>query len=105
MAIDLEWGLHGVLPDNPKRVWGARAIHHVQAKGFELLPDRQTKVNLDEEFVVWLNTVALPALRGRVTKWRGGSAVEEFALNTNTYHLRASTQASYGYVYITTWED
>jgi len=85
------------------RYWGARAIY--QRNKIELLRDRQnSSLDVSEEstaFIQWINHRALPWLRSEVE--RIGLATDDpqvLILSDFKYELRASTNKSYGYLYI-----
>jgi hypothetical protein len=83
--------------------WGARAIY----KGYsddchiDLLADRQGGENISDGFLYWLNHRALPWLRQRVKQISlATDDAQVLTLDEFCYHLEASTNASYGYLYI-----
>jgi hypothetical protein len=93
--------------ENPKAYWGARAIK--EGSGFSLLPDRQNYTGIEvakngkAPLLTWVNKM-LPKAR----KWAGGqssSSKEVFTITEGKFTLKASCNASYGYVYIGAWED
>ena len=88
------------LPMPPSiRYWGARAIYK---DGYiDLLPNRQTYDGENEEFTQWLNVRALPWLRSEVQKINlDTNDPQILTLSEFKYELKASTNASYGYLYI-----
>lgn len=99
------WGRHP--PKDAPLAWGARAIQ--EGGSFSLLPDRQSMRKTDderlrEEWVDVLNTQVLPTLR--VQPYAASSTkVYEGQLDTplGTVAWEASTNASYGYVYVAAW--
>ncbi len=124
------FGLQPDLPDNAelRMYWGARAIIQKAEWGYktftrkgkpvrrytclwpqtlDLLPDRRTVARTAEQpdkdkFFKWLNKEALPKLRKWVeTVDPTGAEVFEYA--RSGYVLRASPNASYGYLYIGAW--
>ena len=103
---------------DPKLYWGARAIlvpAHYERGGLkprriaayiDLLADRQSFVDQGhpekKQFVDWINKKGLPACR----KWAGDidqSSREVFTFEEGEYVLKASPNASYGYLYIGCW--
>lgn len=96
--------MFGLPIDTPrKRYWGARAIY--QNGRIDLLPDRQTCDAAEgpetAAFVLWLNGHALPWLRNEVARLNlATNDPQEIVLSEFKYELRASTNASYGYLYI-----
>ena len=94
------WGL---TIENAVRAWGARAIFGKSGR-IELLPDRQSwspDEKPDPGFLHWINKVALPWLRAEVKK-RGilPSGRDELELRQDNYVLKATPNASWGYLYI-----
>ena len=104
--------------EKPELYWGARAIFETSRfEGYgikrklvppyiDLLTDRQSFVGNEhprkEEFVKWVSRVALPALR----KWAEGvrlDSKEVFVFGNGVFVLKASPNASYGYMYIGAW--
>ncbi len=107
--------------ESPELYWGARAIFergHFEGRyglrgkekwipGYiDLVHDRQSFVGQDhprkEEFMKWLNEVALLALR----KWAepvGSNSRDVFTYGNGVFVLKASPNASYGYLYIGAW--
>lgn len=97
--------MFGLPIDTPrKRYWGARAIY--QNGRIDLLADRQMMdpaENTPEAnaFVLWLNGHALPWLRSEVARLNlATNDPQEIVLSQFKYELRASTNASFGYLYI-----
>ena len=85
------------------RYWGARAIYESNSIG--LLSDRQTMTpdNSPEEsqFIDWLNGHALPWLRKELALLQlSTSDPHVIVLHQFKYELRATTNGSYGYMYI-----
>jgi hypothetical protein len=99
--------------------WGARAIFESgRFEGFgkkqkyippyiDLVHDRQSFVGNEherkQEFLDWLNKTALPALR----KWAEGVSPDSrdvFVYGNGVFVLKASPNASYGYMYIGAWK-
>jgi hypothetical protein len=113
--------MFGFLSDvkDPELYWGARAIFevgHTEGWGrrtewvpafIDLVHDRQTAVGHDHpkmfEFVDWVNSKALPACRKWAEVIDGGSR-EVFTFEEGEYVLKASPNASYGYMYIGAWK-
>jgi len=78
--------------------WGARAIF--ERGNIDLLHDRQSG-DANDGLVNWLNARALPWLRERVKEiGLATNDPQEIVLSEFKYELRASTHASYGYLYI-----
>jgi len=96
--------MFGYTIDTPQvRYFGARAIYHGQR--IELLSDRMTRAMEDstdqDAFIFWINHRALPWLMAEVE--RIGLAIDDpkvLVLSEFKYELRASTNKSYGYLYI-----
>ena len=105
---------------DPKLYWGARAIlvpAHYERGGLkprrvaayiDLLPDRQSVLFYEDflpekdQFIDWIMEKALPACR----KWARDidqSSREVFTFEEGEYVLKASPNASYGYLYIGCW--
>lgn len=80
--------------------WGARAI--LKNQNIDLLHDRQTyQGDENQPFVEWINNRALPWLRTRVKElYLEGDDPQVITLSEFKYELRASTNASHGYLYI-----
>ena len=104
--------------ESPELYWGARAIfERGRFEGFgkrqkwvppyiDLVHDRQSFIGRDdprkEEFMDWLNKLALPALR----KWAEGvrlDSKEVFTFGNGVFVLKATPNASFGYMYIGAW--
>jgi hypothetical protein len=104
--------------EKPELYWGARAIFESgrwEGSGkkmkyvppyADLLRDRQSFVGQDhprkEEFMLWLNKTGLPAMR----KWSEGVSTnsrDTFVYGNGVFVLKASPNASYGYLYIGCW--
>ena len=83
--------------------WQARAIYRNFT--IDILPDRQS-LNCSEgqdgeSFLKWLNLRAIPWLRDEVQRvLLNSSDPKTLTLHEFKYELRASTNASYGYLYI-----
>jgi len=96
--------MFGYTIDTPQvRYFGARAIYHSQR--IDLLSDRMTCSMEDSTaqnaFIFWINHRALPWLRAEIE--RIGLAHDDpkvLVLSEFKYELRASTNKSYGYLYI-----
>jgi hypothetical protein len=100
------WGI-SVFPEAQKAAtaWGARAI---MDEGFSLLPDRQSWVGADEPrqaLMNWLNTKGLQSLRWTL---RAEQLTQDsrtvITIQNDRYTLKATPNASYGYLYIAAWE-
>ena len=106
---------------DPELYWGARAIlNEAHYEGFglkmkriaayiDLLQDRQSFVGQEDpkkqEFVDWINKRALPSCRKWADdKWVMGDSREVFTFEEGEYVLKASPNASYGYMYIGAWK-
>jgi hypothetical protein len=98
--------------------WGARAIFKCERwngyKGYiDLVWDRQSlhvygdeddgvKRAVEKNLVDWINNKGLPAMRKQCESLSGADAdVETF--DDGPYHIEASPQRSYGYLYIRAW--
>jgi hypothetical protein len=101
--------------------WGARAIYTNQH--IDLLPDRQswhvtgyseddadqTSVCYEERrarmrpLMNWINSKGLPFLR-KESKQLYTDDTRVVTLNDGVFHIEASPQASYGYLYVRAWE-
>jgi len=90
--------------DEPRvAYWGARAIY----KGYQddyridLLFDRQSADDANEEFINWVNNRALPWLRDEVRKQAlATDSSKRLEYREFKYVLRATPNGSYGYLYI-----
>ena len=105
---------------SPELYWGARAIYeapHFEGRRSErkipahidLLYDRQSFEGHEhpekDAFVQWVDKTALPALRKWADeKWVMGDSREVFSFEEGSYVLKASPNASYGYLYIGAWK-
>ena len=92
------------IPEARVCYWGARAIYKGYADhcNIDLLSDRQTfDGTSNDAFGVWLNRRALPWLRAEV-KRIGLSADDPqvIVFREFKYELRATTNKSFGYLYI-----
>jgi hypothetical protein len=104
--------------EKPELYWGARAIFEGgRWEGYgkkmkyvppyvDLVYDRQSFVGQDhpekERFMKWLNEEALPFLR----KWAVGVSPDSkdvLNIGSGDFVLKASPNASYGYMYIGAW--
>ncbi len=104
--------------EKPELYWGARAIFEgprwegygkttrFAAAYVDLVHDRQSLVGQEhprkEEFMEWLNKIALPALR----KWAEGVSPDSkdvFTVGNGVFVLKASPNGSCGYMYIGAW--
>jgi hypothetical protein len=100
----LAWGLPGLVPDDAPNMWGARAIFK---NGIvDIVPDRHSLSATYEpmKFMKWLQKKGLKWLE-KEAKCLRGNREELVSLDDGKFHLRANTNASYGYLYITAWED
>ena len=82
---------------------GARAIYEGYKRDYfvDLLPDRQGGENVSDAFLFWLNNRAMPWLRATVkSQALGTDSNEALSLTEYKYHLCASPQGSYGYLYV-----
>jgi len=105
--------MFGIPPpkSNPRLYWGARAIFHPSQHEegvIDLLPDRQSHGELNDQqpdkevFFNWINKVALPA----VTSWarnQNPASREVFVASNNEFVLKATPNASFGYLYLGAW--
>lgn len=101
----LSYGLQNVIPDDAVAAWGCRAI---LKNGFvDIVPDRKDMV-IPEQYMVnfgpWLNDVMSDEgwvdLTAATMK---GDRDEVKAYDLGPFHIRMSTNASYGYLYISAW--
>ena len=102
--------MSSVATETTIRQWNARAIY--QNRSIDVLHDRQTFVEQTfdgpdgESFKNWINMRALPWLRAEVVRLDlSTSDPQELVLSEFKYEVRASTNGSYGYLYITATED
>jgi hypothetical protein len=84
--------------------WGARAIF--KRGVIDILYDRQQMIAGDEQermnLAAWINA-SMPKLEKLVKRMNGSeSTVVEF--DDGGYHMEASPQSSYGYLYIGAWK-
>lgn len=103
MRDDYWWGR--IPPDEATVAWGARAIAH--GKGFSMLSDRQSWRGSKEQIertAPMIDRHVLPVLQDR--RYNGASE-EVYAGEQETpigvLKFEASTQMSYGYVYVVVW--
>jgi len=100
----------GITITDCKVTWGARAIFKGYSDYIDLLPDRQQMEcpeDVDDPqarkaLSAWINGKGLPALR----KWSKNIAqgsCEEFLFEDDRFAIRATPNASYGYMYIRAW--
>jgi len=93
------------------RYWGARAIYvngHRNGPRIDLLHDRMSSAvpgdgedDATKAFFDWINEKALPALRKLVEKiYLDVADPKLLVLKDGEYELRATTNRSYGYLYI-----
>lgn len=78
----------------------------------DLLPDRQSsrgEAEAKTELFAWLDKVALPevnrVLESGKTKLTDGTSREIYELNDGEFHLRATPNGSYGYIYLGAWKE
>ena len=99
----LRWGLRSVEQADYLAVWGARATFAESELYF--MPDRQEHIGDIVPVCTltnWINDTALPALKQHIkeTNWSNDSK-EVYTLNDNLFTLKASSNGSYGYMYLT----
>lgn len=86
--------------------WGARAIYSPPT-GIDVLPDRQSLLGDGEAkraLVDWINANALKKLRRHLKREPlSPSSSETILIAEDGYVIEASTNASYGYLYIGVW--
>lgn len=102
--------------------WGARAIYTNRV--IDLLPDRQswhldgfseddadpTSVEYENRrralapLSRWIDKKGLPFLRREAKQFLSPDSNEMVKLDDGNFHIEASPQASYGYLYIRAWE-
>lgn len=83
--------------------WGARAIF--TRGSIDILYDRQQMTGDPEARHIlagWVDTVGLPKL-AELTKRLRGSETSVVEWDDGEFHIEASPQASYGYLYIGAW--
>lgn len=100
--------------------WGARSIK--ENKGFTILHDRQSSVYMSngqyvescppellkqsKPFFNWINKTAIKkGLKWSDSVSSSDDSVFAFDDEKHGYHYRASCSSSYGYVYMTAWQD
>jgi hypothetical protein len=114
------FGLRPPEEKHPKYWWGARAIFQnkfernwnrkkksdpdlIQVVEIDLLYDRQSYFGPEnKEFTNWINKVGLPAIR----KWAKNvfpDSRDQFNFEDKDYHIIATPNGSYGYMYIGAW--
>lgn len=113
------WGARAILDskefEKPTDIWNYKKDikHNPHAFTFDLLYDRQDayppstedNVSAKKVFHDWVDNVGLPWLRTEVKRLRlAGSSTDVVAFSEGNYHIEASPQGSYGYLYIGAWE-
>jgi hypothetical protein len=103
MTLCVSWGRSAPEGTNNDAAWGARAIFQ---RGFiDLLPDRQDVAGTRENVLTlnkWINSVGLKRLNKLVERLSGSSS-EVVSFDDGPFHIEASPQSSYGYLYIGAW--
>lgn len=105
----LAYGLQDVIPESAVAAWGCRAI--LKGGVVDVVPDRKdfhitADVEIHKLFPKKLQ--AAFGARGWITKTAHnvrGNSTEVKALDDDNFHIRMSTNASYGYLYISAWMD
>jgi hypothetical protein len=125
------WGIPA--PEGVKATWGARAIlQHWETKKYvnakfrngkllrkgywdvkhhhdiDLVPDRQSSTGEEEAkkaLFNWLDNSAIPELKkqANILPFRGDS-YERFIFIEDGFHLEATPNGSFGYLYIGAWK-
>jgi hypothetical protein len=96
-------GDFGLPMENVTTYWGARAIYkpHDKYCKIDILYDRQSclgeKADRDE-LVEWLNDKGMPWLKANCKM--SSSSTERIEFKDGKYIIRATPNASYGYLYI-----
>jgi len=98
-------GSFGLPMENVTTYWGARAIYQPSSKTnfmpIEILHDRQSCLGEKpdrDELVAWLNTTGMPWLKANCRMPSNSSERIEF--KDGKFIIRATPNASYGYLYI-----
>ena len=104
--LQLAWGLkHELDGDQWTAAWGARAIWNENRNFIDLLWDRQGwsgDASKFEQLADWLNDVGLKELKRRMDDARlTQSGMDVVMQSSEPFHIWASPNASYGYLYIT----
>ncbi len=105
----LEFGLQP--PEGATVAWGARAIYLLRGRvaSIDLVPDRKSVIGDGDErdaLYLALDNLLLPALRKECEKRRlEGSSRDLIEIRDAGYVLRASPNASCGYLYIGAWPE
>ncbi len=99
--LQTAWGLQP--PDDAVAAWGARGIQERNHVDFpcdrqELVGDRQ------DDFIDWISRTAMTWLQNvgpKLSPCRNEE--DELHSECGMYHMRVSTNGSYGYVYVVAW--
>jgi len=106
MTVRVQWGLSDLVPEDAVAAWGARAI--LRNYVLDMPPDRMNAAFEDDTskqvFLMWLNTRCAKWLEAVARQARGDEA-ELFSFDDGPFHMRANTNKSYGYLYVTAWMD
>ena len=101
----IAYGFKSVIPPRFQSIWGARTI--LKYGYIDLVPDRQDsegpQPHLDRLYA-WIDEKAMPQLRERSKGLRGDSD-EVLEIEESPFTLKASCKRSFGYLYITAWEN
>ena len=101
----LAYGLQNVIPETAKAAWGCRAI--LNAGCVDIVHDRKDMEIPDEsavEFKAWLRDVMSDhGWVDVVAKRMKGNRDDVESLDRSNFHVRMSTNSSYGYLYISAW--
>jgi len=107
------WGARGIYtaPRFVTEGYGRKAREKQVSCNLDIWAERATASGLDqktpegEAFCKWINKTALPALKKWCNdQWITGDSRKVFALREGQYTMMASTNASYGYIYVGCWE-
>lgn len=102
----LAWGLPNLIPDDAVAAWGARAILRQGVLDFPR--DRCDAFGDEGEKLVfsrWLSRHGFPWLDEDIAFSAKGNEARLYSLDDGRFHMRANTNASYGYLYVTAWMD
>lgn len=95
---------YSTLPDTPTVAakWGARMI--VEKQKLDVVYDRQDNRGEKEDRLAlhaWLDATGMPWLNAQIP-WRNDKQ-DERRLDDGRFHIKASTNASFGYLYVCAW--
>jgi len=106
MTVRVQWGLSDLVPADARAAWGARAI--LKRGVVDLVHDRMDAAFVDDDakavFVAWLNGAGKKWLNA-TAEGMHGDEYKLFSHDDGPFHMRANTNKSYGYLYVSAWMD